>query len=110
MPVLQFHHKSIQVNLKHYEATNQLYTLTRGTRYSVRPYGKLATRIGVVEEPQFQLNSNICNGGIAQWQSIRLQIERSPVQLRLPPVKFCVTNISFDVKIKLAAWDIGWFC
>ena len=24
-------------------------------------------------------------GGIAQWQSIRLQIERSPVQLRLPP-------------------------
>ena len=27
-------------------------------------------------------------GGIAQWQSIRLQIERSPVQLRLPPNKF----------------------
>ena len=26
-------------------------------------------------------------GGIAQWQSIRLQIERSPVQLRLPPDK-----------------------
>ena len=29
-------------------------------------------------------------GGIAQWQSIRLQIERSPVQLRLPPNIFPV--------------------
>ena len=27
-------------------------------------------------------------GDIAQWQSIRLQIERSPVQLRLSP-SFC---------------------
>ena len=27
-------------------------------------------------------------GGIAQWQSIRLQIERSPVQLQLPPKLF----------------------
>ena len=26
------------------------------------------------------------SGGIAQWQSIRLQIERSPVQLWLPPL------------------------
>ena len=25
------------------------------------------------------------DGGIAQWWSIRLQIERSPVQIRLPP-------------------------
>ena len=25
-------------------------------------------------------------GGTAQWQSIRLQIERSPVQIRLPPL------------------------
>src|SRR6218665_3100920 len=31
-------------------------------------------------------------GGIAQWQSIRLQIERSPVQLRLPPV-VCFTVV-----------------
>ena len=32
--------------------------------------------------------AQISAGGIAQWQSIRLQIERSPVQLRLPPAFF----------------------
>ena len=32
--------------------------------------------------------AQISAGGIAQWQSIRLQIERSPVQLRLPPSIF----------------------
>lgn len=31
-------------------------------------------------------------GGIAQWQSIRLQIERSPVQIRVPP------HFSFSLK------------
>ena len=31
----------------------------------------------------------VSSGGIAQWQSIRLQIERSPVQLRVPPTFFC---------------------
>ena len=36
--------------------------------------------------------SNNGNGGIAQWQSIRLQIERSPVQLRLPPCKFFISR------------------
>ena len=33
-------------------------------------------------------DAEISIGGIAQWQSIRLQIERSPVQLRLPPFLF----------------------
>ena len=32
--------------------------------------------------------SGEASGGIAQWQSIRLQIERSPVQLWLPPLLF----------------------
>ena len=35
------------------------------------------------------------HGGIAQWQSIRLQIERSPVQIRVPPIFFCVVNLIF---------------
>ena len=29
-----------------------------------------------------------CAWGIAQWRSLRLQIDRSPVQLRLPPAFF----------------------
>ena len=37
-------------------------------------------------------------GGIAQWQSIRLQIERSPVQLRLPPGSFL---LFFSILIEL---------
>ena len=34
------------------------------------------------------VNDNFVSGGIAQWQSIRLQIERLPVQLWLPPLFF----------------------
>ena len=46
-------------------------------------------------------------GGIAQWQSIRLQIERSPVQLQLPPeifflLKFKMLNIY--QKLKFTEW------
>ena len=37
-------------------------------------------------------------GGIAQWQSIRLQIERSPVQLRMPPDVF-VENLLHRMKV-----------
>ncbi len=43
------------------------------------------------------------SGGIAQWQSIRLQIERSPVQLRLPPVLillFFKPSLSVQVLMK----------
>ena len=35
-----------------------------------------------------EVNDSFVSGGIAQWQSIRLQIERSPVQLWLPPLLF----------------------
>ena len=35
-------------------------------------------------------------GGIAQWQSIRLQIERSPVQLRLPPTVLSLSHIKWS--------------
>ena len=39
------------------------------------------------------------SGGIAQWQSIRLQIERSPVQLWLPPLLF-LTSVHMQLKAK----------
>ena len=41
-------------------------------------------------------------GGIAQWQSIRLQIERSPVQLRLPPNRFVELDCTRMLNIFIA--------
>ena len=38
-------------------------------------------------------------GGIAQWQSIRLQIERSMVQLRVPPCHLFPAHPSIYVEI-----------
>ena len=40
-------------------------------------------------------------GGIAQWQSIRLQIERSPVQLWLPPAFNRVRNYLIALPFKI---------
>ena len=51
---------------------------------------------------KFKLLSNSV-GGIAQWQSIRLQIERSPVQLRLPPT--CFDIILFEMILLLKTVD-----
>ena len=48
---------------------------------------------------QLSLTSNNV-GGIAQWQSIRLQIERSPVQLRLPPTVFLKASFENAVVTK----------
>ncbi len=65
--------------------------------------------------------SSFAVGGIAQWQSIRLQIERSPVQLRLPPVldiflfflvaqadlrKSCNRRVSLSLSLSLSLSDL----
>ena len=56
----------------------------------------VVTLSSAIKPPDFRC------GGIAQWQSIRLQIERSPVQIRVPPhfffsfsQPFCITFFSF---------------
>ena len=45
-------------------------------------------------------------GGIAQWQSIRLQIERSPVQIRLPPLTVLVECCFAVPKVYPPIYDV----
>ena len=49
---------------------------------------RVSALIGKMFHSEVSANVPTDKGGIAQWQSIRLQIERSPVQLRFPPKRF----------------------